>query len=109
MNSNQLMSAIVMANSTPLMQIKSGLRHASDPDRIEIDLTEQVFRLPKKKRTMKELEKEITALFIKKLGVKRTIYAVLSGLMDNDGPIDGIAKSIITKACWLMGYRNPVS
>jgi len=58
---------------------------------------------------MKELEKELTALFIKKLGLKRTVYAVLSGLMDSDGPIEGIAKSIITKACRLMGYRNPVT
>jgi len=109
MNSNQLMSAIVMTNSTPLMQVKSGLRHVSDPDKIEIDLTEQVFRLPKKKRTMKELEKELTALFIKKLGFTGTVYAVLSGLVDVDGPTEGIAKSIITKACRLMGYRNPVS
>ncbi len=109
MNSNQLMAAIVMANSTSLMQVKSGLRHVIDPDKIEIDLTEKVFRLPKKNRTMKELEKELTALFIKKLGFKRTVYAVLSGLMDSDGPAEGIAKSIITKACRLMGYRDPVS
>ncbi len=43
MNSNQLMAAIVMANSTSLMQVKSGLRYVSDPERIEIDLSEKVF------------------------------------------------------------------
>jgi len=48
MNLNQLMAAIVMANSTSLMQVKSCLRHVIDPDKIEIDLTEKVFRLPKK-------------------------------------------------------------
>jgi len=109
MNSNQLMAAIVMANSTSFMQVKSGLKNVSDPDKIEIALTEQVFRLPKKNRTMKELEKELTALFINKLGFRGTAYAVLSGFMDGDGPTEGIAKSIITKACRLMGYHTPAS
>ncbi len=108
MNSNQLMAAIVMANSTSLMQVKSGLRYVSDPERIEIDLSEKVFRLPRKDRTMKDLEKDLTALFMKKLGVMGTVYAVLSGLVDAAGPTEGITKSIITKAVRLMGYKNPV-
>ena len=95
-----------MANSTPLMQVKSGLWHASNPDRIEIDLTERNFRLPIKNRIMKELEKELTALFIKKLGGKGEIYAVLSGLVDSGGFIVGIAKSIITKPFRLRSIKN---
>ena len=109
MNSNQLMAAIVMANSTSLMQVKSVLRYVNEPIKIEIDLSEKVFRLPKKNRTMEDLEKELTAMFIKKLGVMGTAYAVLSGLVDANGPTEGITKSIITKAVRLMGYKNPVS
>jgi len=55
---------------------------------------------------MKELEKELTALFIKKLGGKGEIYAVLSGLVDSGGFIVGIAKSIITKPFRLRSIKN---
>ena len=108
MNSNKLVEAFVTKNSTPQMQMETFLKNVNNPVKFLIDLSVMVFRLPEKDRTFQELEKELTFLFMKKLGIWGTTRAMVSGLTDADGPIEGIQKSIISKACIKMGLFNPV-
>jgi hypothetical protein len=109
MNSNKLVEAFVTANSTPLMQMETFLRNINNPEKFLVDLSVLVFRLPRKNRTFPELEKELTALFMKKLGLWEMLKAMVSGLIDPAGPIEGIQKTIITRACCKMGLNLPVN
>jgi hypothetical protein len=109
MKADKLVEAFVVLNSTPQMQIEAFLRNVNDTESFVKELTVAVFRLPNKDRTFKQLEKELASLFVKKLGLWGTVSAIITGLRDRSGPLDGIQKSIISKACVKMGYINPVS
>jgi hypothetical protein len=109
MKASKLVEAFVVVNSTPQMQIDAFLRNVNDTERFITDLAVTVFRLPKKERTFRQLENELSMMFIKKLGLWGTISAVFSGLRDQSGPMEGVQKSVIYKACIKMGYLNPVS
>jgi hypothetical protein len=109
MKANKLVEAFVVLNSTPQMQVEAFLRNVNNTERFITELTVAVFRLPNKTRTFKQLENELALMFVKKLGLWGTISAILVGLRDKNGPIDGIQKSVITKACVKMGYLNPIS
>ena len=108
MKSNKLVEAIVTANSTPQIQMKLLLRNIQNPVQFLIELTVLVFRLPEKERTFLALEKELSLFFMKKLGLWGVLKATIIGIIDADGPIEGIQKAVITKACFKMGLRNPV-
>jgi hypothetical protein len=108
MKANKLVEAFVVINSTPQMQVEAFLRNLNNTENFIIDLTVTVFRLPNQERTLKQLENELTMMFIKKLGFWGTMSAVLTGLNDKSGPFDGAQKSVIIKACVKMGYINPI-
>ncbi len=109
MNSDKLVEAFVMKNSTPLMQMDAFSRNPNDTEKLVIDLSEQVFRLPQKNRTFSQLEKELTQLFFKELGMLGVMKAIVTGLSDESGPVQGVQKSVILNACLKMGYSSPVS
>ncbi len=108
MKSDKLVEAFVTVNSTPYMQIQAFLRHVDSTDDFVNDLTSSVFKLNPKHRTYLELQRELTHLFLKNLGVSGTLLATLKGILDKDGPVEGIKKSIISCACERMGYKNPI-
>jgi hypothetical protein len=109
MNSDKLVEAFVMKNSTPLMQMEAFSRNPNNTEMLVVDLSEKVFRLPKKTRTYAQLEKDLTQLFFKELGMFGAAKAIFSGLYDESGPIQGVQKSVIKNACLKMGYQNPLS
>jgi hypothetical protein len=109
MKSDKLVEAFVIKNSTPLMQMEAFSRNPNDTERLVVELSEQVFRLPKKDRTFEQLEKDLTALFFKELGMLGAAKAIISGLSDESGPIQGVQKSVIKNACLKMGYQNPLA
>jgi hypothetical protein len=109
MKSDKLVEAFVIKNSTPMMQMEVFSKNLNDTEQLVIDLSVMVFRLPKRERTLKQLEKELSSLFVKHLGLWGTLSAVASGMYDKSGPLEGVQKSIISKACLKMGYLNPVS
>jgi hypothetical protein len=109
MKADKLIEAIVTANSTPQMQLDSFLRHINDTDEFIIDLVTIVFRLPKKKRTFREMENELTDLFFKQLGLWGSFLATIYGIHDKSGPVEGIKKSIIKRACRKMGFIDPLA
>ncbi len=110
MTSAKLVEAIVMENSTCGMQMEAFRKNPSDPVRVAIDLTEQVFRLPKRTRTYPELEKELQDLFMKQIrpGVIPGMAARLArGLADSAGPVEGLTKAVIISACRALGLKVP--
>lgn len=109
MKSDKLIEAYVTANSTPQIQIDTYLNNVGNTEAFIIEIVAIVFRLPKKDRTYKEMENDLTQLFIKRLGLWGTFLAAIAGIMDKSGPIEGVKKSIINKACARMGYRYPLS
>jgi len=110
MTAAKLVEAIVMENSTCGMQMEAFRRNTSDPVRVAIDLTEQVFRLPKRDRTYLELEKELGGLFMSWIrpGMIPAMAASMArGLSDSAGPVEGLTKALIMSACRAMGLRIP--
>jgi len=110
MTSSKLVEAIVMANSTCLMQMEAFRRNPADPVQVAIDLSAQVFRLPARKRTYAELEKELEALFMKELGLS-SLPGLVAGmgraLTDPAGPKEALVKTIVASACRKMGLKVP--
>jgi hypothetical protein len=109
MKVDKFVEAIVIANSTPQIQVDTYLNNVGNTESYSVEMAVTVFRMPKKDRTYKEMKDEMTQMFIKQLGLWELIMATLSGLKDKAGPIEGIQKSVIAKACLKMGYRNPVA
>lgn len=109
MKSDKLIEAIITVNSTPQIQLDTYMSNVGDTEKFSIDLTTIVFRLPKKERTYKEMENELTQMFMRRLGILEIMSATLMGMTDEAGPIEGVKKAIIIKACTKMGYRNPLS
>ena len=110
MTSSKLVEAIVMENSTCHMQMDAFRRHPADPVQVAIDLSVQVFRLPVRKRTYAELEKELETLFMKKLGLLSLpglFNAMGRILTDPAGPKEVAIKAIIINACRKMGMKIP--
>lgn len=108
MKSDKLVEAYVIRNSTPQMQMEVFSRNLNNTEKLVVELSAMVFRLPKKERTLKQLEKELSSMFIRRLGVWGTLSAIAAGIYDKHGPIEGIQKSIISRACLKMGYLNPL-
>jgi hypothetical protein len=109
MTSDKLVEAFVTTNSTPQMQLDAFLRHINDTDKFTVDLVTTVFDLPVKNRTYKEMQEELSRLFVSKLSIFQLMAAVVTGFFDNNGITDGIKKSVIIKACSKMGYKNPLT
>jgi hypothetical protein len=109
MKSDKLIEAYITTNSTPQIQLDTYLNNVGNTEQFIIEIVTVVFRLPKKQRTYQEMESELTQLFMRRLSVWEILLATLSGLKDSSGPIEGIKKSIIIKACTKMGYINPLS
>jgi hypothetical protein len=109
MRSDKLIEAYITTNSTPQIQLDTYLNNIGNTDKFIVEIVAIVFRLPKKKRTYKEMEADLTQLFMSRLGVWEILLATLAGLKDSSGPIEGIKKKIIIKACTKMGYKNPFS
>lgn len=110
MTSAKLVEAIVMENSTCGMQMEAFRRNPSDPVAVAIELTEQVFRLPERKRTYPELEKELEALFMGRISpgvVPGMAGRMARGLKDPAGLKEGLTKALITTACCAMGLKVP--
>lgn len=110
MTSDKLVEAIVMANSTCLMQMEAFRKNPADPEQVSIDLSEQVFRLPAGKRTYAGLKKELEALFMKQLGLS-SLPGVVAGmgraLTDSAGPKEAMVKAVVESACRKMGLKVP--
>jgi hypothetical protein len=109
MKSDKLIEAYITTNSTPQIQLDTYLNNIGDTEKFIVEIVAIVFRLTKKERTYKEMEAELTQLFMRRLGVWEILLATLTGLMDSSGPIEGVKKMIIIKACTKMGYKNPLS
>lgn len=110
MTSNKLVEAIVMENSTCLMQLEAFRRHPADPEQVAIDLAVQVFRLPGRQRTFIELQKELEGVFMKQLGLSslpRVIVGMGRALTDPAGPKEAAVKAVIVSACRQMGLKIP--
>ncbi len=111
MTSSKLVEAIVMANSTGHMQMEAFRKNPTDPVQVAIDLSVQVFRLPVRKRTYSELEKELEALFMKQLGLSSLpgVFAgMLRALTDPAGLKEASVKAIIASASLKMGLKVPM-
>jgi hypothetical protein len=110
MTSAKLVEAIVMENSTCGMQMEAFRRNPSDPVRVAVDLAEQVFRLPKRRRTFPEVEKELEGLFIRQIrpaSIPAMTVRMARGLSDSAGPKEGLTKVLIVSACMSMGLKIP--
>jgi hypothetical protein len=107
-NTNKLVEAFVVSNSTPQMQVECFLRNVNNTEKFLTDLTVAVFGLPKKERSFAQLQTELTQLFIKELGILGVVSAFFSGLTDTYGPIQGIQKAVAYKACIKMGLSSPL-
>jgi hypothetical protein len=108
MNSNKLVEAFVMKNSTPLMQMEAFSKNPNDTEKLVVELSEQVFCLPNNNRTFCQLEKDLKQLFFKELGWLGVVKSIFLGLTDKNGPFEGVQKSVIINACLKMGYLNPL-
>lgn len=109
MKSNKLVEAFVIRNSTPLMQMEAFSRNMNNPEQFVVELSVLVFRLPARERTYQQFEKELTLLFFKRLGIWGSLTAILAGIYDKSGPVEGVRKSVISNACIKMGYLNPIA
>lgn len=109
MNSTKLVESFVILNSTPKIQMEAFARNVNNQEKFITDLSVKVFDLPKRDRTVKQLENELTAIFIKRIGVPGLVSSFFSGLVDKSGPIEGIKKNVIQKACVKMGFKHPDS
>jgi hypothetical protein len=110
MTSSKLVEAIVMENSTCGMQIEAFRKNPLDPVQVAIDLTVQVFRLPRRRRTYSELEKELEELFMKQIRPKvipGMAARMARGLVDPAGAKEGLTKALIISACKAMGLAIP--
>lgn len=110
MTANKLVEAIVMENTTCAMQMEAFRKNPLDPVKVAIDLSVQVFRLPKRSRTYAELEREMQALFMGLIAAKEVpsmIASMTRGLADPAGPKEGLTKALIISACRTMGLAIP--
>ncbi|MBN2282765.1 MAG: hypothetical protein JXO48_02635 [Deltaproteobacteria bacterium] len=108
MKPDKLVEAIVTANTTIGMQLEAFSKNTTNPEAVAIDLSVPLFGLPDKERTFAELEKELTMLLVKKLGVLGIMKAMGKGLFSRSGPLQGMQKVLIADACRKMGMVIPV-
>ena len=108
MKSDKLVEAIVTSNTTIAMQLAAFSKSVNDPLKVAVELSVQLFGLPRKDRTFKELEKELTMLLVKRLGFLGVMKSIAKGMVASGGPVEGMKKHLIADACRKMGLTIPV-